>query len=307
MNNSILSAPFFHDEAAAYERLEAIVWPSGPVCMHCGCFGRITPVRGKTARIGLKRCGDCKLQFRVTVGTVFEGSHIKLHIWLQAVYLMCASKKGISAHQLHRTLNVTYKTAWFMEHRIREAMTQAPTKKLGGKGKYVESDETYWGLKRGARRQRGGFQHKNTIMSLVERGAEVRSFHVPSSTRATVREVLDRNIEQTTHLMTDEAKHYRKTGRVFAQHSTINHTRKEYVRGSTHTNTIEGFFSIFKRGMRGVYQHCGEQHLGRYLAEFDFRYNNRITLGVGMDIGRLTAVLQGIVGKRLMYRDSCVA
>lgn len=307
MPNSILSAPFFHDEAAAYERLEAIVWPNGPVCPHCGCFGRITPVRGKTARIGLKRCGDCKLQFRVTVGTVFEGSHIKLHIWLQAAYLMCASKKGISAHQLHRTLNVTYKTAWFMEHRLREAMNQPDNGKLGGHGKHVEADETYWGRKRGVRKGRGGYQHKNTIMALVERGACVRSFHVPSCTRATVRAVLDQNVALDSHLMTDEAKHYRKTGRMFAQHSAINHTIKEYVRGDVHTNTVEGFFSIFKRGMRGVYQHCGEQHLRRYLAEFDFRYNNRIASGVGFDAGRLTAALRGIVGKRLMYRDSCLA
>ncbi len=303
---SILSAPFFHDEAAAYAKLESIVWPSGPACPHCGGLDRVTVVRGKTARIGLRRCGDCKLQFRVTVGTVFERSHVPLYKWLQAAYLMCASKKGIAAHQLHRTLEVTYKTAWFMEHRLREAMTRPPVDKLGGRGKKVEADETYWGLKVGGRKKRGGYQHKNTIMALVERGATVRSFHVPSATRETVRAVLHGNIEQDTHLMTDDAKYYRKVGREFQRHTALNHTRREYVRGEAHTNTIENVFSIFKRGMTGIYQHCGEQHLKRYLAEFDFRYNHRAALGVD-DTTRAEKALGGIVGKRLMYRDSSAA
>jgi len=303
---SILSEAFFHDEAAAYTKLESIVWPSGPACPHCGGLDRITVVTGKTARIGLRRCLDCKLQFRVTVGTVFESSHIPLHKWLQAAYLMCASKKGIAAHQLHRTIGVTYKTAWFMAHRLREAMKPARISRLGGKGRAVEADETYWGLKRGAKKQRGGFQHKNTIMALVERGAHVRSFHVPSATRETVRNVLHSNVHATSHLMTDVAKHYRRVGREFARHTALNHTRKEYVRGVAHTNTVEGVFSIFKRGMTGVYQHCGEQHLHRYLTEFDFRYNHRTALGVD-DATRTTAVLSGIVGKRLTYRDSSVA
>lgn len=298
---SILTAPFFHDEAAAYAKLESIVWPSGPVCPHCGGGDRITAVRG--GRVGLRRCGDCKAQFRVTVGTVFESSHVPLYKWLQAAYLMCASKKGISAHQLHRTLEVTYKTAWFMAHRLREAMRQEPVGKLGGKGKPVEADETFWGIKRGAKKARGGFQHKNTVMALVERGATVRSFHVPGLTRETVRDVLHKNIEQSSHLMTDDARHYQTIGRDFARHSAVNHTRKEYVRGIAHTNTIEGVFSIFKRGMTGVYQHCGEQHLHRYLTEFDFRYNTRAALGV-RDADRTDRALTGIVGKRLMYRDS---
>lgn len=301
---SILSEPFFHDEAAAYAKLENIVWTDGrPVCPHCGCFGRITEVRGKTARIGLRRCGDCKSQFRVTVGTVFEGSHIPLHKWLQAAYLMCASKKGISAHQLHRTLKITYKSAWFMEHRLREAMRETYDGKLGGDGQPVEADEVYIGLKAGGKKKRGGFQHKNTVMALVERGAKVRSFHIPGSTRETVREVLDSHVDKSAHLMTDEAKHYRKIGREFRRHTAVNHTRKEYVRGEAHTNTIEGVFSIFKRGMRGVYQHCGEQHLHRYLNEFDFRYNHRAAMGVD-DATRAETMLSGIVGKRLMYRDS---
>ncbi len=303
---SILSEPFFHDETAAYEKLESIVWPDGPVCPHCGGMDRITRVGGTTARAGLRRCGPCRRQFRVTVGTVFEDSHIALHKWLQAAYLMCASKKGVSAHQLHRTLEVTYKTAWFMAHRLREAMKMEPKAKLGGKGKMVEADETYWGRKAGTKKGRGGYQHKNTVMALVERGATVRSFHVSSATRQTVREVLHRNIETETHLMTDEAKHYRKIGRDFADHTALNHTRKEYVRGEAHTNTIEGVFSIFKRGMTGVYQHCGEQHLQRYLTEFDFRYNHRHALGVN-DTERTEKMLYGIVGKRLMYRDSFVA
>lgn len=301
---SILNAPFFHDEAAAYAKLESIVWPSGPVCPHCGGLERITVVRG--GRIGLKRCGDCKGQFRVTVGTVFEGSHIPLHQWLQAAFLMCASKKGISAHQLHRTLEITYKSAWFMAHRLREAMIAPKTTKIGGRGKQIEADETFWGQKKGVRRGRGGFQHKNTIVALVERGARVRSVHVPTLTRANVKEVLDRHADRESHLMTDEAKHYRRLGRDFAKHSAVNHTRKEYVRGIAHTNTIENVFSIFKRGMTGVYQHCGEQHLHRYLAEFDFRYNHRVGLGVD-DTQRATTMLVGIMGKRLMYRDSSVA
>jgi transposase-like protein len=303
---SILSEPFFHDEAAAYAKLESIVWTSGPVCHHCGCFGRITRVNGKTARIGLWRCGDCKRQFRVTVGTVFESSHIPLHKWLQAAYLMCASKKGVSAHQLHRTLGITYKSAWHMGHRLREAMVEVPTDKLGGKGVPVEADETYWGLKAGGRKKRGGYQHKNTIMALVERGAKIRSFHVEGATRETVREILHQNIERETHLMTDEAKHYRKIGRTFQQHTALNHTRKEYVRGTAHTNTIEGAFGIFKRGMKGVYQHCNERHLHRYLREFDFRYNHRAALGVN-DTTRAETMLAGIVGKRLTYRDSSTA
>ncbi len=303
---SLLSAPFFHDEAAAYAKLESIVWPSGPACVHCGSMDRITVVCGKTARMGLRRCGDCKLQFRVTVGTVFERSHIPLHQWLQAAYLMCASKKGISAHQLHRTLGVTYKTAWFMAHRLREAMRSTPTGRLGGRGKAVEADETYWGTKKGARKGRGGFQHKNAVMALVERQGTVRSFHVPATTRATVRAVLHDNIEQDSHLMTDEARHYQRIGREFASHTALNHTRKEYVKGTAHTNTIEGVFSIFKRGMVGVYQHCGSQHLHRYLTEFDFRYNHRAALGVD-DADRTAAALSGIVGKRLMYRDSSAA
>jgi transposase-like protein len=300
---SILSAPYFHDEQAAYDKLESIVWPSGPVCPHCGCFGRITPVRGKTARIGLRRCGDCKLQFRVTVGTVFEKSHVPLHKWLQAAYLMCASKKGISAHQLHRTLQVTYKTAWFMEHRLREAMRNNPTEPMGGMGRHVEADETYIGKRPGARKPRGGTRHKNTVLALVERGAEVRSFHIPSATTKTVAAVLAKHIEPSTHLMTDEARHYRKVGRTFDGHSAVRHGEGEYVRGAAHTNTIEGVFSIFKRGMKGVYQHCSERHLHRYLSEFDFRYNNRTALGVE-DEQRAETMLGGIVGKRLMYRDS---
>jgi transposase-like protein len=303
---SILTAPFFRDEVAAYAKLESAVWPSGPVCPHCGGVDRITPVRGKTARIGLRRCGDCKLQFRVTVGTVFEDSHIPLYKWLQATYLMCTSKKGISAHQLHRTLEVTYKTAWFMAHRLREAMRGATQPPLGGKGKVVEADETYWGLRPGARKQRRAYHHKNTIIALVERGAGVRSFHVPAARVGTVKEVLRANIAPGTHLMTDEAGHYRTVGREFRAHTTLNHRRGEYVRGKAYMNTIEGVFSIFKRGMTGVYQHCGPQHLCRYLAEFDFRYNNRAALGVD-DAARVTRALGGIVGKRLMYRDSSFA
>lgn len=302
---NILTAPFFRDEAAAYAKLESVVWPSGPVCPHCGGIDRITPVHGKTARIGLRRCGDCKLQFRVTVGTVFEDSHVALYKWLQATYLMCASKKGISAHQLHRTLDVTYKTAWFMEHRLREAMRETPQQMMGGNGKTVEADETYWGRKPGTKKGRA-YHHKNTVFALVERGGGVRSFHLPRARTRTVSPVLRAHVRRDTHLMTDEARHYRMVGREFRAHSRLNHMLGEYVRGAAHTNTIEGVFSVFKRGMTGIYQHCGPQHLQRYLAEFDFRYNTRAALGVD-DAARVTRALEGITGKRLMYRDSSIA
>jgi transposase-like protein len=302
---SVLSQPHFHNEAAARERLEALVWPQGPVCPRCGGFDRITVVKG--ARAGLRRCGPCKREFTVTVGTVFERSKVPLHKWFQAAHLMASSKKGISAHQLHRTLKTTYKTAWFMEHRLREAMRELNiTAPLGGEGKTVEFDETYVGGKEknkhaNKRHSVGGGFGKEIVLSLVERGGSVRSHHVPSVNARTLRPILAEQIDAASAVMTDDGG--ARVGRDFPLHQAINHSIGEYVRGDIHTNTIEGFFSIMKRGITGTYHHVSSQHLKRYLAEFDFRYNERAALGID-DEARADSLVRGIVGKRLMYRDS---
>jgi transposase-like protein len=269
-----LTAPMFTDANTAREALEAVRWPNGPVCPHCGSVEKIGAVQGKSHRPGLFYCGECKGQFTVTVGTVFERSKIALNKWLLAVHLMAASKKGVSSHQLHRMLGVTYKTAWFMSHRIREAMVSGGLAPMGGNGVPVEADETFISKKAG-RDVKRGVGHKRVVLSIVERGGEVRSFHVPSHGANTVMPVLRAHIVPEASLMTDEAGQYRFANRFFASHNFTTHSAGEYVRGDIHTNTVEGVFSIFKRGMRGVYQHCGEQHLHRYLSEFDFRYNTR--------------------------------
>jgi transposase-like protein len=303
---SLLSQPHFHSEAAAIARLEAIVWPQGPFCPRCGGFDRITPVKG--ARAGLRRCGPCKREFTVTVGTIFERSHVKLHKWFQAAHLIGSSKKGFSAHQLHRTLKVTYKTAWFMEHRLREAMRELhPDQQLGGEGKTIEIDETYIGGKeknkhRNKRNKLGtGGIGKEIAFSLVERGGSVRSHHVPTVSAKTLRPILQAQIHADSNVMSDDGGS--RVGREFAHHQSVNHSIGEYVRGDAHTNTIEGYFSILKRGITGVYHHVSPQHLKRYLAEFDFRYNQRAALGVN-DEARADNLVRGIVGKRLTYKDS---
>jgi transposase-like protein len=310
---SILSEPHFHNEEAAYERLESIVWPDGPVCPHCGNVraDRIHRIEGKTARKGLLRCNECGEQFRVTVNTIFEHSKIPLHKWFQASHLMASSKKGISAHQIHRTLQVTYKTAWFMCHRLREAMRDGHfSAPLGGDGKTVEMDETFIGgleknKHRSKRQHRGtGGVGKEAVYALVERGGSVRSHHVPAVTADNLKPIIEAHIDGATVVYTDEGATSKGLGRLFEKHESINHSIGEYVRGDAHTNTIEGYFSILKRGIHGVYHHVSQQHLRRYLAEFDFRYSNRSKLGVE-DSHRTTLVLRGIVGKRLMYRDSC--
>ena len=289
--------PHFHNEEAAFARLEQIVWPNGPVCPHCGGVDRITPVKG--GRVGLKRCGDCKKQFTAKVGTVFEDSKVKLHLWFQAAHLMASSKKGISSHQLHRTLGVTYKTAWFMSHRLREAMRDASPGQLGGSGKIVESDETFFVNKKGFKRQ-SGFGHKMVIHSLVERGGKIYSTVLDTVSRPDVERIIRENVHNESRLMTDTAGYYARSGFGMA-HEMVDHSKDEYVRGDAHVNTLEGSFSIFKRGMKGVYQHCSEKHLHRYVAEFDFRYSNRVRLGVN-DEARTARALSGIVGKRLTYR-----
>jgi transposase-like protein len=296
---SILNEARFHNETAAIEHLEKIVWPEGPVCPHCGGLDRITKVSG--GRPGLKRCGDCKKQFTVKVGTVFESSHVPLHKWFQAAHLLASSKKGISAHQMHRTLKVTYKTAWFMCHRLREAMRSGDLAPMGGAGGAVEADETFFGHVKGEPKRHGGWAHKHVVLTLVERGGSARSFHVEGVRVADVAPVVRANIAREAALMTDEGRHYLEVGQEFARHGTVVHKDDEYVRGDAHTNTAENYFSIFKRGMKGIYQHCSEKHLHRYLAEFDFRYSNRVALGVD-DTARSARALKGIVGKRLTYR-----
>jgi transposase-like protein len=310
----LLKNPIFNDEAKAREWLEARVWPNGTVCPHCGATGEdVTKLENGNHRPGLYQCNQCREQFTVTVKTVFERSKIPLTKWLAALFLMTASKKGVSAHQVHRMLGISYKSTWFMMHRLREAMRAGRLEPMGGEGKVVEADETYFHnipeAKRPATKTNGrpysksakGQKYKRVIVSLVERGGPVRSFHVPFADGERVAEIVRHNIARETRLHTDESKFYTKVGREFAAHETVNHGEKEYGRGDVTTNTIEGYFSIFKRGMKGVYQHCGEQHLHRYLAEFDFRYNNRASLGVD-DADRANALAAGIVGKRLTYR-----
>ncbi|MFY9658113.1 MAG: IS1595 family transposase [Methylocystis sp.] len=298
---SILSDLHFHNEEAAYEWIEARLWPNGPECPRCKGTDRVGKLQGKSTRIGVYKCYACKKPFSVKVGTIFEDSHIKLHIWLQAIHLVCSSKKGISANQLHRTLKVTLKSAWFLGHRIREAMRSGSfATKLGGEGAIVEADETFIGRKKG-RAKKTGSGHKMAALALVERGGDVRSFQIDRATVANVYPIIDRNLSWESVLMTDDSVLYDTIGREFKAHLTVEHSKDEYVRGAAHTNTLEGYFSIFKRGMKGVYQHCDEKHLHRYLAEFDFRYNNRVARGVH-DEQRAEKALLGVKGKRLTYK-----
>jgi transposase-like protein len=303
---SILSEPHFRDEAAAVARLEAIVWPTGPVCPHCGNADakRIYSIKGKTARPGLRTCAECRKQFTCKIGTVFESSHVPLHKWFQAAHLLASSKKGFSAHQLHRTLKVTYKTAWFMFGRLREAMRQGELAlpSMGSGGKAVEADETFIGHKKGFPRNQKGIAHKFKIMSLVERGGHVRSVVIDAVSRRDVEKVIRANVSHEARLFTDTARYYAKSGFGTASHEMVNHQELEYVRGEAHTNTLEGYYSIFKRGMKGIYQHCSEKHLHRYVAEYDFRYNHRTALGVD-DEQRTVRALEGIKGKRLYFRQ----
>lgn len=298
---STISDKCFHNEALAYEFVEKLLWPEGPICPHCGGVDRISKMQGKSTRIGTYKCYQCRKPFTVKVGTVFESSHVPLRHWLQAMFLLASSKKGISANQLARTLGCTLKTGWFIGHRIREAMSElgidaAP---MGSGGGIVEADETFFGRKQD-RRVKRGYGHKMAVMSLVERGGKVRSFKINRASRVDVERVIRQNVAKDARLMTDTASYYAHSGFDVAEHQMVNH-EIEYVRGDVHTNTLESFYSVFKRGMKGTYQHCDEKHLHRYAAEFDFRYNNRVALGVD-DVARTEAIVRGIVGKRLTYR-----
>jgi transposase-like protein len=306
---SVLSAPHFHNEKAAYAYVEARVWPNGPVCPHCGGVERIGKMGGESTRIGTYKCYQCRKPFTVKVGTIFESSHVPLRFWLQAMFLMASSKKGISANQLHRTLGVTLKTAWFMAHRIREAMREGDLAPFGEDGGAVEVDETYIGTdnKMPSPSKKRGPHQKNKVLSLVDRSTgRARSYVVDHVSLAEVAPIVEANIAREARLMTDEANIYKGIGWNFAEHGVVTHARGEYVSRqdpTIHTNTIEGFFSIFKRGMRGVYQHCSKKHLHRYMAEFDFRYSHRVALGIG-DVARADHALKGIVGKRLTYQTA---
>ena len=312
---SVLSQPRFHDEAAAFDYLESMVWANGVTCPHCGVVGgrvyKLDGVRSKPSkknpegaiRHGLKKCGECRKQFTAKVGTVFEDAKLPLHKMLQAVHLIVSSKKGISSHQLSRILEIQYNSAWFLSHRIREAMRSGDLAvPFGSGGGAVEVDETYIGFLKGQPKAKQGFGHKMKVISLVDRDTgRIRSYTFDQMITCYVEPVCRENIAREARLITDSARLYKSIAHHFASHESVNHARGEYVRGDVFTNTVEGSFSIFKRGMRGVYQHCGEQHLHRYLAEFDFRYSNRAKLGIN-DAERADRALAGIVGKRLTYR-----
>ncbi len=301
--SSVLSAAHFHNEIAAYEYVEAHLWPDGPVCPHCGATSEhVGRLEGKTTRAGLRKCYACRKPFTVKIGTIFEDSHAPLRLWLQAIHLMCASKKGISTRQLQRTLGVGMKTAWFMGHRIRLAMAPDPASSgpVGGEGKTVEADETYLARSPKTRKPAGHVscqRHAPMVFSLVERGGNIRSMFLDHKT---VRRAVWEHLHLDSRLVTDKAQSYKGIVRA---HESVDHSRREWVRGDVHTNTLEGFFSIFKRGMIGVYQHVDEKHLDRYLAKFDFRQNTRAKLGID-DVQRASLALQGAKGKRLTYQTT---
>jgi transposase-like protein len=301
---SVLDSQHFHDESAAYAHVEALLWPHGPVCPHCGnCDGaKIGRLNGKTARPGLRKCYECLKQFTVKIGTIFEDSHAPLRLWLQAIHLMCSSKKGISTRQLQRTLGVGMKTAWFMGHRIRYAMaTRTDAALIGGSGVTVEADETYLSKSPKTRKPKGTLLNAKPapmVLSLVERGGKIRSKYLNDRN---IRQALDEHLDERSRLVTDGSQTYKFYMPTPEQHESVDHSKHEWKRGDVHTNTLEGFFSIFKRGLVGVYQHMDKKHLDRYLAEFDFRMNNRVKLGID-DVQRAEIAVKGFAGKRLTYR-----
>jgi transposase-like protein len=308
MAKSVLSEEHFQNEEAALEYIEARLWPNGPVCPQCGATDEhIGALKGKTTRMGLRKCYACEAHFTVRVGTIFEGSHLPLHMWLQVIHLMCASKKGISTRQIQRMLSCSMKTAWHLTHRIRAAMEDGGLEPLGGAGKVLEADTTYIGGKERnkhvSKRNAAniGGMGKQIVHAIVERDGRVRAHHIPKVSRETLRPILDKHADKASRFMTDAAGEYRLLGREFADFQTVNHQIDEYVRGDAHSNTVEGYFSVLKRGLTGTYHSVSEAHLHRYLAEFSFRYSNREKLGID-DVSRAEILLQGFKGKRLTYR-----
>ncbi len=325
MAKSKLSAPHFHDEAAAFAHVEGLLWPQGPICPKCGGEGyALNGVKDKKGRVrlGLKKCRACRAQFTVRMNSIFEDSHIALHLWLQAIVLLTASKKGISSNQLHRTLGITLKSAWHMSHRIRLAMATKASTPMGGAGRVVEIDETYHGrvehpaefrkdtgerLQTTKRNQGRGPANKRAIIALVERGGSARVFHVAEADATTVQKIVRENVHPLSRVHTDASSLYHFAGKAFAEHQSVRHSMGEYVKwdenGAIHNNGCENYFSVLKKGLGGVYQHCKEKHLHRYLAEFEFRHNHRVALGVG-DEARAEQLIAQVVGKRLTYRGT---
>jgi transposase-like protein len=300
-----LTDAIFHDENKAREHLEALRWPDGPVCPHCGNVDgeTIKRLEGKSHRPGLFQCNACREHFTVTVGGIMERSHIPLHKWVLAFHLMNASKKGMSAHQMHRMLGITYKSAWFMCHRIRESMKDVYKGPMSGDGGTIEADETYYGnTSKRAKHYRKGHSHKSGVVALVDPATgHARAFAVKPATSKTVRNILVRNVSRQAALVTDESQLYDRVGEEYAMHQTVRHYGNEYVnRDGFTTNHVENFFGIFKKGMVGVYHFCGEQHLQRYLTEFSFRYTNRHVT----DGERAALAVKGAEGKRLTYRQA---
>lgn len=304
--NAHLNSPMFQDPEAAREWLEARIWPEGPFCPHCGSFS-VTLMhgkggaKGKQHRPGCFQCNDCREQFTVTVGTVAERSKIPLNKWVLAIYLIAASKKGISAHQLHRMLGISYKSSWFLCHRIRECMREGKLfGGLGGANKVVEIDESFFGGK--AANRKNHVPKKAAVLSLVERDGKVRSFPVANVTAETLRPIIVTHVNRASYIMTDGAPVYVEIGHEFRGHGSVNHSAEEYVRAQFwHTNTVENYFSIFKRAVFGCYFHVSEAHLHRYAAERDFMYNHRVGLGYS-DMERAEKIAAGMLGKRLTYR-----
>jgi transposase-like protein len=299
---SILSRPEFQNEKAAFAYVESRLWPDGPVCPKCGVIGKAGRLQGKSSRPGLWKCYACRKQFTVRVGTVFESSHAPMHIWLQVMYVMCSSKKGFPTRQIQRMLNCSMKTAWFLGHRVREAMKPLGFEPMGGEGKTVEADETFIGGK-AKNRAYGPIPPKQAVVSLVQRGGVVRSFHIPNVTAANIRPIIAKHVHTDSGFQTDESNIYGSYWTTFADRGVVNHSAGEYVLGSDYINTAEGYFSILKRGIYGVYFHVSKAHLHRYLSEFDFRYSNRIKLGID-DVRRTDLAIAGARGKRLMYETT---
>lgn len=313
MAQSVLDAPHFKEEEAAYAWVEARVWAGGRVCPYCGSIDNSTKLQGKSTRIGVYKCKakECRKPFTVKVNTIFHDSHIPMHIWLQAMFLLASSKKGISTNQLHRTLGITLKSAWHLSHRIREAMKDTSGGQFGGNFGGVEVDETFYGVdprtEEDVTRPFAGHWRMNRVMTLIDRDTgRARSVVIEEFKKEEVEQILSENVAKEAYLLTDDATMYRGMGKDFTFHGTTIHSAGEYVSKEApwiHTNTVEGYFSVFKRGMRGTYQHCGRNHLHRYTAEFDFRYSNRVKLGVD-DVARFSKIVEGVTGKRLTYRST---